>query len=44
LLFWTAAGDFLMKALLNQAPPPTRAAIEKRVDRVVAAFFRDMEG
>jgi AcrR family transcriptional regulator len=44
LLFWTAAGDFLMKALLNQAPRPTMAAIEKRVDRVVAAFFRDMEG
>jgi AcrR family transcriptional regulator len=44
LLFWTAAGDFLMQALLNQTPPPTIAAIEKRVAHVVAAFFRDMAG
>ncbi|HVJ55299.1 MAG TPA: TetR/AcrR family transcriptional regulator [Aliidongia sp.] len=43
LLFWTAAGDFVMQALLNKGPITTPAAIEKRVDHVVAAFFRGME-
>jgi AcrR family transcriptional regulator len=45
LLFWTAAGDYLMHALLNDRPAAVTAdAIEKRVDLVVGMFFRDMEG
>jgi AcrR family transcriptional regulator len=44
LLFWTAAGDFLMQALLNKPLTATMATIEKRVDAVVAMFFREMEG
>jgi AcrR family transcriptional regulator len=44
LLFWTVTGEFLMQALLSNPLTPTAAAIEERVDRVVAAFFREMEG
>ncbi|MEA2753886.1 MAG: hypothetical protein QOJ54_175 [Aliidongia sp.] len=44
LLFWTAAGDFLMQALLHNTHGPTIDAINARVDRVVASFFRDMKG
>jgi hypothetical protein len=43
-LFWTAAGDFLMRALLYNTHATTMVEIERRVDRVVAGFFREMEG
>ncbi|MEI9984719.1 MAG: TetR/AcrR family transcriptional regulator [Aliidongia sp.] len=41
-LFWTAAGDFLMQALLSDSHTPSMTTIEMRVDRVVSAFFREM--
>jgi TetR/AcrR family transcriptional regulator of autoinduction and epiphytic fitness len=44
LLFWTAAGDFLMESLLHNTHTTTMAAIEARVERVVAGFFREMAG
>jgi AcrR family transcriptional regulator len=43
MLFWMAAGDFLMQALLSASHIPPMATIAMRVDRVVAAFFREME-
>jgi AcrR family transcriptional regulator len=43
LLFWTAAGDFLMESLLHNTHTTTAEAIEARVERVVAGFFREMD-
>jgi len=43
-LFWGAAGEFVMQALLNKDPPVTPTAVRRRVDQVVGAFLHETKG
>jgi len=43
MLFWTAAGDFLMQRLLSKPVPVTPDVIAHRVAQTVEAFFLEME-
>ncbi len=40
MLFFAAAGDFLLRLLLRKRPAPTGEEIIARIDYTVAAFFR----
>jgi AcrR family transcriptional regulator len=40
MLFFSAAGDFLMRLLLRTRPQPTREEIAARIDYTVEVFFR----
>jgi AcrR family transcriptional regulator len=40
MLFFSAAGDFLMRLLLRTRPQPTSEEIAARIEYTVAAFFR----
>jgi AcrR family transcriptional regulator len=40
MLFFSAAGDFLMRLLLRTRPQPTREEIAARIDHTVEVFFR----
>ena len=43
ILFWTAAGDFLMQRLLSKPVAVTEEEVTHRVAQTVEAFFREME-
>jgi AcrR family transcriptional regulator len=40
MLFFSAAGDFLMRLLLRTRPQPTSEEITARIEHTVSAFFR----
>ncbi len=43
MLFWTAAGDFLMQRLLSKPVAVTEEEVTRRVEQTVEAFFREMD-